>query len=438
MADSPNTLSRQLRHAARLPEPDSPSDGELLGRFANQQDEHAFAELVRRHGPMVLGVCRRITGNSHDADDAFQATFLVLARKAGRLAEQSALGAWLYGVAHKAALKARAVALRRRAKETTAARPEGTEAMADSSDVLAVIEQELARLPKKYREPLVLCALCGRPRKEVADQLGVAEGTLASRIATARERLAEQLRRRGVVVPAVAMMTDDAPATAAVPTSLFDSTLKAATGTVPAAVARIASEVTRAMFLNKLRTSVLILVAVAMASAAGLATLSRSSANPPAPIPTTPLVPVANRTADKPDTVKVKELTEKWDSAKKDLQGVWELQKQIIDDKELEFQFEYFRQTFSDRTVRIEYKTKDGSIEHDSELSYTVNPTTTPPEMTTYGKNMLVMGLYDLNGDTLRVAFHGISELERPRGFAVADKRVTDMPLIVWEFKRKK
>ena len=297
--DSPNALSRHLRHAAGLTEPD-PADGQLLGRFAGDRDEAAFAELVRRHGPMVLGVCRRISGNPHDADDAFQATFLVLARKARGLAGQPALGGWLYGVAHRAALKAKAVAARRRAKEAAAARPEGVETMPEQADALAVIEQELGRLPKRYREPLVLCGLCGRSRKEVAAQLGVPEGTLASRLATARAMLAERLRRRGLVVPAAvaAAACESSAAGATVPAPLADATVKAATGTVPAAVGRIASEVTRAMFLNKFRTGAFLMVAVAIACAAGLVALAHATANTPAPPDDAPPKPAVDKVED--------------------------------------------------------------------------------------------------------------------------------------------
>jgi RNA polymerase sigma factor (sigma-70 family) len=439
--DSSNALARHLR-AANSSDAGA-TDGQLLDRFAADRDGGAFAELVRRHGPMVLGVCRRITGNVHDAEDAFQATFLVLARKARELSNGTVLGAWLHGVAHRSARKARAVAARRRAKEVAAARFEGVEEMAEPSDALAVIEQELGRLPKRYREPLVLCGLCGRSRAEVASELGVPEGTLASRLATARAKLAERLRRRGLVVPAaVAAVTGEVPAVrAAVPGSLAEATGRAATGTVPATVGRIASEVAKSMFLNKLRMVVLLAVG-AVACAAGLVALS--DANASAPAPDRPLTPAAPRPVapDKPAEISVKELQEKVKAAKKDLQGTWELQKQIFDDKELEFQFEYHRYTFAEHTVKIEYKHNRRvgrvEIEFDEELNYTINPTTAPPEMTLYGKSMLAMGLYDLKNDTLKIAHYGISELERPRGFALADKRVSDMPLMVWEFKRKK
>jgi RNA polymerase sigma factor (sigma-70 family) len=282
--DSTSALVRQFCGTS----PDAhTTDGQLLGRFATDRDETAFAELVRRHGSMVLGVCRRIVGNAHDADDVFQATFLVLARKARGLVAHTAVGPWLYGVAHRAALKARTTAARRRAKEAAAARPEGAEPMGASSDVLVIIEQELDRLPKRYREPLVLCVLCGRPRKEVARKLGVPEGTLASRLAKAREMLADRLQRRGVIAPTTVA------AGCAVPVALADAAVRAATGTVPVAVGRIASEVTRFMFLNKLRTGALVLVAVALASAAGAAALVSARANAPESVPpATPNPPV--------------------------------------------------------------------------------------------------------------------------------------------------
>jgi RNA polymerase sigma factor (sigma-70 family) len=327
-ADSANALARQLRTVAMSPGAGE-TDDQLLGRFVAHRDESAFAELVRRHGPMVLGVCRRVLTDAHDAEDAFQATFLVLARKARSLADQPSLGAWLYGVAHRAALKAKAMAARRRAREAAVARPEGVEGMAEPSDVLAIIELELGRLPKKYREALVLCVLCGRPRKEVAEQLGVPEGTLASRLAKAREMLAARLHRRGLVAPAavVAATTCDAPTRAAVPSSLADAAVKGATGTVPAAVGRIASEVTRAMFLNKFRTGAFLLAAVALASAAGLTTLSRGAANPtgaPVAAPTPGAVPTG-RTADEPGGIKEKVLRPAVPAWKKEFEEVYRL-----------------------------------------------------------------------------------------------------------------
>jgi RNA polymerase sigma factor (sigma-70 family) len=245
--------------------PAASPDADLLARFALDRDDSAFAELVRRHGPMVLGVCRGTCGNAADADDAFQAVFVVLAREAHTLVGRGALGAWLHGVARRAALKARAVALKRRAKEARAAKPEGASAP-EPADALALIEGEVARLPRLYREALVLCGLCGlcgRSRREVADELGVPEGTLASRLAKARELLAQRLKARGVCVPVAAVV---------VPSALAHGATQAATGAVPVAVSRIANGVVRAMFFSKLQPlalcfGVFVLCAFALAAA---------------------------------------------------------------------------------------------------------------------------------------------------------------------------
>lgn len=250
-------------------------DADLLARFALDRDEAAFAELVRRHGPMVLGVCRGTCGNVADADDAFQAAFVVLARKAHSLVGRGALGAWLHGVARRAALKARAVALKRRAKEARAAKPEGASAP-EPADALALIESEVAKLPRLYREALVLCGLCGRSRKEVADELGVPEGTLASRLAKARELLAQRLKARGVCVPMVS---------AVVPAALAQSAVQAATGTIPGAVSRIANAVLRAMVFSKLQPIAAVLVALVACCAVALAVAREPAPGAPADEP---------------------------------------------------------------------------------------------------------------------------------------------------------
>jgi RNA polymerase sigma factor (sigma-70 family) len=418
-ADPATPLARCLRRVAADPEP----DGRLLDRFRTGRDEAAFAELVARHARMVFGVCRRVLGNAHDAEDAFQAAFVVLVRRAGELTGRDTVGDWLHGVAYRTALKARANAVKRRTKEAAAGRPIGVEP--PGPDDAAAVDAELAALPAKYREPLVLCELEGRPRKEVAAALGVPEGTLSSRLATGKRMLADRLRRRGFA--AGAGVLGPAGAAGAVPPGLVESAVRAAAGAVPAAVARLAAEVTRAMFLTKLRTGALVLAAALLGGAAGLSALSHVAAAPEEK----PARPAAR------DGVTVKDLTDKSAAAQKSLEGTWELQKVILDDTEQEFQFEYNRYTFAERTVKIEYKLKRDEEKFEGESSFTVNPTTSPPEITIYKKDFLVMGIYELNGDRLRIAFHGISELERPRGFAVADKRVADLPLVVQVFKRK-
>ena len=172
-------------------------DGDLVKRYVTGKDEAAFQTLVRRHGPMVLGVCRRVLRNHHDAEDAFQATFLVLVRKAATLRSPAMIGNWLYGVAHRTAWHARKCIAKRRVKEAEVIAP--TE-MPDHAwaDLRPVLDEELARLADKYRVLLVLCDLEGRTRKEAATLLGIPEGTVATRLTQARAMLAKRLTKRGL------------------------------------------------------------------------------------------------------------------------------------------------------------------------------------------------------------------------------------------------
>jgi RNA polymerase sigma factor (sigma-70 family) len=195
------------------------TDRDLLARFAAQEDEAAFTELVARHGVLVLGVCRRLLGHEQDAEDAFQAVFLVLARKAGSVRWDETAGPWLYEVATRTALRARSTALRRRTREKQVEQlPHSAVAAAEPNDGAAVLDEEVSRLAPKYRNAVVLCEIEGRSRTEAARLLGVPEGTLSSRLAAARRMLAERLGRRGVtrwgVAPAV------------VPPSLAGSTVR--------------------------------------------------------------------------------------------------------------------------------------------------------------------------------------------------------------------
>src|SRR6516165_8078426 len=186
------------------------TDGQLLGRYVTTRDAAAFETLVRRHGPMVLGVCRRLLPNLHDAEDAFQATFLVLVRKARTITPRDAVGSWLYGVAYRAAQKVRVAAARRRSKEVPMAQVPEPTTVAEGlwHDMLPLLDHELALLPAKYRLPIVLCDLEGKTRKEAARQLGWPEGTVAGRLAGARKLLAEALARRGVVLSAGALAVE--------------------------------------------------------------------------------------------------------------------------------------------------------------------------------------------------------------------------------------
>src|SRR5262249_26795173 len=162
-----------------------------------RRDEAALAAIINQHGPMVWGVCRRLLGH-HDAEDAFQATFLVLVRKAASIAQRELVGNWLYGVAHQTALQARRTAGRRKAREVQVTEMPDTEAVQQDQgpDVRPILDEELSRLPDHYRAVIVLCDLEGRTRKDVAVHLSCPEGTVASRLVRARALLAKRLAGR--------------------------------------------------------------------------------------------------------------------------------------------------------------------------------------------------------------------------------------------------
>jgi RNA polymerase sigma factor (sigma-70 family) len=226
-----HSVMRQIRRAAGC-ERDEPTDGQLLTRYLVQREQTAFEELVRRHGPMVLGVCRRVLGKVQDAEDAFQATFLVLVRKAQSIRDTRLLGNWLYGVAYRTAMKARGMDSRRRVREREAEelRHSDHERQRFWQEVQPLLDQELSALPEKYRVPILLCDLEGRTRKEAAEKLGWPEGTVATRLAEGRNRLAKRLARQGVTISSgtLALAVGNNVALAAVPPSLVTTTVQAA------------------------------------------------------------------------------------------------------------------------------------------------------------------------------------------------------------------
>ncbi len=240
-------------------------DAALLRRYVRQRDQTAFEALVRRHGPMVLGVCRRVLRNAHDAEDAFQATFLVLVKKAAGLRSPGTVASWLYGVAYRTALHAQDAALKRRAKEAEMVPPTPA-AEKSCTDLRLDLDRELGRLPEKYRAVLVLCDLEGRTRKEAARHLGWPEGTVASRLAEGRKRLARRLTRLGLAVSggALAAVPSQNLAAAPVRAPLVSSTLRAATlfaagqaaaaGVVSLNVAALTEGVLKLMFVTKLKS----------------------------------------------------------------------------------------------------------------------------------------------------------------------------------------
>ena len=253
-------------------------DGELLGRFVERHDGAALAALVKRHGPMVWGVCRRLLGH-HDAEDAFQATFIVLVKKAAAVMPREMVGNWLYGVAHQTALQARRSAARRKTREVQVKEMPDAEAVPQDRwcDLQPLLDQELSRLPNHYRAVIVLSDLECKTRKEVAQLLGLPEGTVASRLVRARSLLAKRLTRRGVALSggALAAALSRNVASAAMPAAVVDSTIRAASlfaagqAAISTEVAALAEGVLKTMLLTKLKSVTAVLLVAALVGLIG-------------------------------------------------------------------------------------------------------------------------------------------------------------------------
>jgi RNA polymerase sigma factor (sigma-70 family) len=272
---STNAVSRMMGHlqrAALRRDGAGLTDAKLLELYVSRQDEAAFEALVRRHGPMVLGVCRRVLRNEADAEDAFQATFLVLVRKAASIRSRSTVSNWLYGVAHNTALKANAMNRKRRTKEReagTVPKPQVAEEV--WCGLQAVLDSELSRLPDKYRVPIVLCDLEGKKIKDAARHLGWPQGTVAIRLTRGRALLARRLAKQGLVLPgSVLTAALSQTATAGVPPALVVTTVKAAglmaagqaatSGLIGAKAAALTEGVLKTMLLNKLKVAMVVLL----------------------------------------------------------------------------------------------------------------------------------------------------------------------------------
>ncbi len=266
MADGVLTeFLQRLRWSLRPRGTAETSDAELLRCFLENREEAAFAALVHRHGPMVLNVCRGLVQNAADAEDAFQATFLVLVRRAASIRKPQLLGNWLYGVAHRVAVRARVQAARRRIREMSEVEMIAANPCQGGNEWSPVLHEELKRLPEKYRAPMVLCYLQGKTNQEAADLLAWPVGTVKGRLTRARELLRKRLTRRGVMLSSGLLATalSQSASSAAVPAVLLDSTVRAAmlvaagpmaTAGVSASVAALTKGVVQTMFLTKLTT----------------------------------------------------------------------------------------------------------------------------------------------------------------------------------------
>jgi RNA polymerase sigma factor (sigma-70 family) len=292
-------------------------DQQLLERFLADKDEAAFAALVERHGAMVLAVASNVLHHAQDAEDVFQATFLVLARQAGSVRKQGSTGSWLHGVAYRLALKARTAAAGRHRLASRAPRKPPEESPDDLTwrELSAILHEELDGLPEKYRAPLVLCYLEGLTQDQAAEQLGLAKGTLRGRLERGRQLLRSRLSRRGLA-PAFVLLADVyRPTGTALSGSLISTTARTAaefaagrTTSVSVAVAEMTEGVLKEMFQTKLRSTAalfllvigLVATATGVFAARGTPDDPSATAGPPHPAQRTPEKPAADGDKEPP------------------------------------------------------------------------------------------------------------------------------------------
>jgi RNA polymerase sigma factor (sigma-70 family) len=284
-----SNLLPYLHQLVGAPALGQPTDGELLHQFAGEGDERAFQLLLQRHGPMVLATCRRILHDLHEAEDSFQATFVVLARKARSIRKQTSLGSWLYRVAYHIAINARARVARQRAREREVAHMNRADSPAaePSREVNRVLDEELRQLPEKYRAPLVLCYLEGKTHQQVAEELRWPTGTMSRRLARGQELLRRRMLRRGLALSVSALggaLAAEANG-AALSATLLDATTKAAVlstfghGAVAGGAAKVASladEAIHAMAIARIKA-----IALIMAAALGVVSVNAAVFWPP-------------------------------------------------------------------------------------------------------------------------------------------------------------
>jgi RNA polymerase sigma factor (sigma-70 family) len=285
-----HNLLEYLHHLTDPGTADQITDGELLRRFLDEEDEAAFQTLLRRHGSMVLATCRRILGDQHEAEDCCQATFLVLARKARSILRHGSLGIWLHRVAYHVAINARARAAKQRARERKVAEmasiePEANPAGESGPELTRLLDEELRRLPEKYRAPLVLCYLEGKTHEEAARELRWPTGSMSRRLARAQQLLQQRLLRRGLAFSGsgLAVALSAQSSSAALPAAFVDATTRAAmpvaagkavAASVPSAkVAALVEETVASLSLAKMKVAAVVFLALALATAGAAVTL---------------------------------------------------------------------------------------------------------------------------------------------------------------------
>jgi RNA polymerase sigma factor (sigma-70 family) len=281
---------RYIRQLVGTGIPGEHSDGQLLHAFATHQDADAFEALVRRYAPLVWGVCRRVLQDEHEAEDVFQGTFLVLVRKAASLDRSGPLGNWLYTVAYHLALKARALGARRRTQESEAVEMLEAPTDSDASELNAVLDHELNRLPGKYRDPLVLCYLQGLTNEEAARELGWPSGSMSRHLLRGKELLRERLSGRGVALSAAMFTAGLAESACAAPVPIVNATIQAglayaagktAPGTLSTQAVTLAEGLLHATGASRMKIAAVLLIALSLAGAGSVLAYRSLKNDPP-------------------------------------------------------------------------------------------------------------------------------------------------------------
>jgi RNA polymerase sigma factor (sigma-70 family) len=414
-------MVHDLGNVARLQAALALSDAQLLEEFARQRNETAFEALLHRHGPLVFGVCRRMLFDRQDAEDAFQATFLVLARKAGSITCRSPLRNWLYGVAFRVAARARKIAFRRRVLErqdldlTTVA---GVGRSVDP-DLAPVLHEEVQRLPDKYRGPVVLCYLEGKTNEEAADQLQWPVGTVKTRLLKAREMLRTRLARRGVALTTGLLVANTL--TGAVPIPLLAGTFQAALpfaagnaivgGAASAQALCLSTGVLRTMLLGKLKSVAAAVLAVAVV--VGGVAYHGLGVEPPAK---------SDKKADKPK------------EDKDAIQGTWKVEKVEEDGKDASDTNDGNRFKSSPLSITAHKIVMEGVFE----MTYELNPVAKPKAINLdNGGGKTFACVYSLDGDTLKICAPIVPGGDRPAEVATKKGSNTRMLVLKREVKDK-